>query len=264
MFQRFAVMGNPIDHSLSPIIHQYFAKQAGIQLTYAKIKADEQSFEQQLTDFFHQQGRGVNVTLPFKQRAFMMAQQVTERCRQAGAANTLWMNDNQLHADNTDGVGLIRDLRHYINLSGKRVAILGAGGAARGIIHPLLQNKPAELVIVNRTPAKGMELQQLFPQILVRSSNDLSGVFDLIINATSASLAGELPSLPQECLDGKPFCYDLSYKKQEDTAFVHYAKEAGCEAADGLGMLVEQAAEAFLIWHGFKPETQAVLKQLRT
>lgn len=128
MFQRFAVMGNPIHHSLSPIIHQYFAKQAGIQLTYAKIKADEQSFEQQLTDFFHQQGRGVNVTLPFKQRAFLVAQQVTERCKQAGAANTLWMNDNQLHADNTDGVGLIRDLHHYINLPDKRVAILGAGG----------------------------------------------------------------------------------------------------------------------------------------
>ncbi|MDR3502301.1 MAG: shikimate dehydrogenase [Legionella sp.] len=264
MLQHFAVMGNPIDHSLSPIIHQYFAKQAGIQLTYAKIKADEQSFEQLLTDFFHQQGRGVNVTLPFKQRAFVMAQQATERCKQAGAANTLWMNDHQLHADNTDGVGLIRDLHHYINLLGKRVAILGAGGAARGIIHPLLQNKLAELVIVNRTPAKGLELQQIFPQIQVLSINELSGAFDLIINATSASLAGELPSLPQECLAEKPFCYDLSYKKQENTAFVHYAKEAGCEAIDGLGMLVEQAAEAFLIWHGFKPETQAVLKLLRT
>lgn len=264
MFQRFAVMGNPIDHSLSPVIHQYFAKQAGIQLTYAKIKADEQSFEQQLTDFFHQQGRGVNVTLPFKQRAFMMAQQVSERCQQAKAANTLWMHNNQLHADNTDGVGLIRDLHHYINLPGKRVAILGAGGAARGIIYPLLQNKLAELVIVNRTPAKGLELQQLFPQIQVQSINALSGAFDLIINATSASLAGELPSLPQECLAAQPFCYDLSYKKQEDTIFVHYAKEQGCDAVDGLGMLVEQAAEAFFIWHGFKPETQTLLKHLRT
>ncbi|USQ13506.1 shikimate dehydrogenase [Legionella lytica] len=263
MFQRFAVMGNPIDHSLSPVIHQYFAKQAGIQLTYAKIKADEQSFEQQLTNFFHQQGRGVNVTLPFKQRAFMMAQQTTERCKLAGAANTLWMNDNQLHADNTDGVGLIRDLHHYINLPGKRVAILGAGGAARGIIHPLLQNKLAELVIVNRTQAKGIELQQLFPQIQVQSINQLNGVFDLIINATSASLAGQLPSLPLECLTTKPLCYDLSYQKQEDTAFVYYAKECGCEAVDGLGMLVEQAAEAFLIWHGFKPETQTVLEYLR-
>ncbi|MFJ1268438.1 shikimate dehydrogenase [Legionella lytica] len=264
MFQRFAVMGNPIDHSLSPVIHQYFAKQAGIQLTYAKIKADEQSFEQQLTDFFHQQGRGVNVTLPFKQRAFVMAKQVSERCQQAGAANTLWMHNNQLHADNTDGVGLLRDLHHHINLLGKRVAILGAGGAARGIIHPLLQNKLAELVIVNRTPAKGLELQQLFSQIHVQNINELRGAFDLIINATSASLAGELPSLPPECLIEKPFCYDLSYKKQGDTAFVHYAKEQGCDAVDGLGMLVEQAAEAFLIWHGFKPETQTVLKHLRT
>ncbi|WP_058534436.1 shikimate dehydrogenase [Legionella saoudiensis] len=263
MFQHFAVMGNPIDHSLSPIIHQYFAKQAGIQLTYAKIKAEEQSFEQQLTDFFHQQGVGVNVTLPFKQRAFAMAQQTTERCKQAGAANTLWMDANQLCADNTDGVGLIRDLHHHIDLPGKRVAILGAGGAVRGIIHPLLQNKLAELVIVNRTLAKGMELQQLFPEIQVLSINELAGAFDLIINATSASLAGELPSLPHECFANKPFFYDLSYKKQEDTVFVHYAKEMGCRAVDGLGMLVEQAAEAFFIWHGFKPETKTVLELLR-
>ncbi|MCE0722266.1 MULTISPECIES: shikimate dehydrogenase [Legionella] len=263
MSQRFAVIGNPIVHSLSPVIHQCFAKQMNVRLTYEKIKADNSSFEKQVSDFFSQDGKGMNVTLPFKQRAFTMAQQHSARCKKAGAANTLWMQANQLHADNTDGVGLIRDLHRHIFVKGKRVLILGAGGAARGIVYPLLENHPAELIIANRTPAKAEEFQRAFPQTRCLSLNEIEGQFDIVINATSASLAGEFVALPAACMAAKPFCYDLSYKQNGITAFVQYARELDCEAVDGLGMLVEQAAEAFFIWHGMMPETQEILTFLR-
>lgn len=263
MSQRFAVMGNPIAHSLSPIIHQCFAKQMDVQLTYEKIKADDSFFEQQVSEFFTLGGKGLNVTLPFKQRAFAMAQQCSLRCTNAGAANTLWMEANQLHADNTDGVGIIRDLHRYISLDGKRVLILGAGGAARGIVYPLLEHHPAELIIANRTLAKAEDFQRAFPKTKCLSLNEVEGPFDLVINATSASLAGEFVSLPVDCMSAKPFCYDLSYKQNDITAFVQYARKFSCEAVDGLGMLVEQAAESFFIWHGMMPETEAVLTLLR-
>jgi shikimate dehydrogenase len=263
MLQRFAVVGNPIEHSLSPVIHQFFAKQTNVLLTYHKIKADEQRFEQEIIDFFAHQGKGLNITLPFKQRAFALASQRTERCTLAGAANTLWMQNQQLYADNTDGIGFIRDLSRYISLSGKRVLIIGAGGAARGIIPPLLANKLENLVIAYRNVAKAEEFHQAFPQVQCQNINELNKPFDLVINATSASLAGELVALPKTCFAEKPFCYDLSYKQHADTAFVQYAKEQQCNAIDGLGMLVEQAAEAFFIWHGIMPETQEVLQFLR-
>ncbi|WP_454784990.1 shikimate dehydrogenase [Legionella sp. WA2024007413] len=264
MSHRFAVMGNPIAHSLSPIIHQYFAQQVNVQLTYEKIKVDESSFEQQVSDFFTLGGKGLNITLPFKQRAFAMALHCSSRCAQAGAANTLWMEANQLHADNTDGVGIIRDLHRYISVESKRVLILGAGGAARGIVYPLLEHHPAELIIANRTLTKAEDFQRAFPQIKCLSLNALEGQFDLVINATSASLAGEFVALPAQCMSAKPFCYDLSYEHNEITAFVQYAKDLGCEAVDGLGMLVEQAAESFFIWHGVMPQTEEVLSLLRT
>lgn len=264
MSQRFAVIGNPIAHSLSPVIHQAFAKQVNIQLTYEKIKADDPSFELLVSDFFAQDGKGLNITLPFKQRAFAMAQQSSFRCQQAGAANTLWMQANQLHADNTDGIGLIRDLSRYLSVNGKRVLILGAGGAARGIISPLLENRPAELIIANRTSAKAEEFQRAFPQTQCLGFDEIEGQFDLVINATSASLVGEFVALPDECMSAKPFCYDLSYKQHSATAFVQYARESDCDAVDGLGMLVEQAAEAFFIWNGIMPETEEVLTLLRT
>ncbi|MGL5742598.1 MAG: shikimate dehydrogenase [Legionella sp.] len=263
MSQSFAVIGNPIAHSLSPVIHQYFAKQVDVQLAYEKIKADDHSFEQQVSDFFAQNGKGLNVTLPFKQRAFAMATQHSVRCRMAGAANTLWLQDNQLHADNTDGNGFLRDLQRYLSPQDKRVLILGAGGAARGIIYPLLEHHPTELIIANRTLSKAKEFQQAFPQIKILSFDQTSGPFDLVINATSAGLSDEFVVLPAECIAKKTLCYDLSYKQQGTTAFVHYAKDLGCEAVDGLGMLVEQAAEAFFIWHGIMPATEEVLAFLR-
>ena len=276
-----------------------------MSLTYEKIQAQQQSFAVQVSDFFTQGGKGLNITLPFKQMAFALAQRSTPRCKAAAAANTLWMQDNLLHADNTDGVGLIRDLSRYSALEapkpqsglqhqitnqesfirhcvipsprirgegnnkgryleGMRILILGAGGAARGIIHPLLASRPASLAITNRTVAKMAEFRLDFPEVQCIDFNHLSGEFDLIINATSASLVGEFVALPQECLLQKPLCYDLAYNQHEATPFVHYARGLGCDAVDGLGMLVEQAAEAFFIWHGVMPKTQDVLTFLRS
>jgi shikimate dehydrogenase len=192
-----------------------------------------------------------------------MAQQRSDRCKQAGAANTLWIQENQLHADNTDGIGFIRDLSRYLSVQKMRVLILGAGGVARGIIAPLLENHSAELFVANRTLERAEALQRAFPQIRCIHLNEVAGRFDLVVNATSASMAGEFVALPAECMSTKPFCYDLSYKQEGDTPFVHYARGLGCEAVDGLGMLVEQAAEAFFIWHGIMPDTKEVLALYR-
>lgn len=263
MISRFAVIGNPIKHSLSPFIHQHFAQQTGKQLIYEKVEGEEQIFEQQVSDFFVHDGKGLNVTLPFKQRAFSMAKKRTPRCQLAGAANTLWLYENQLNADNTDGIGLIRDLIGYIELQKKNILILGAGGAARGIIHPLLAMNPFSLTVANRTIEKALALQEDFPQVRCSSLDNISGEFDLIINATSASLGGEAITLPFKIISQKPFCYDLAYKQKEATPFVNYAKSMGCDAIDGLGMLVEQAGEAFFIWNGVMPETRRVLELLR-
>lgn len=260
---RFAVIGNPIDHSLSPFIHQRFAEQMGINLSYEKIKGELQDFEQQISHFFADHGKGLNVTLPFKQQAFAIANERTTRCQHAKAANTLWMVENTLWADNTDGIGLIRDLERYIKLSGKKILLLGAGGAARGVIQPLLDNQPASLVLANRSVDKFSALEKDFPSIPCVKLTNLSGHFDLIINATSASLQGEPLQLSSECLENKPLCYDLAYKKEGQTPFISYVKGLGCEAYDGLGMLVEQAAESFYIWNQVRPLTEPVLAELR-
>jgi len=261
--KRFAVIGNPIAHSLSPIIHQRFGEQTHIALTYEKILGGDYLFEQQVGDFFNEGGKGINVTLPFKQKAFALAQQTTSRCALAGAANALWLSDGILHADNTDGAGLLRDLDHYLQLPKKEILILGSGGAARGIIHPLMNQNPANLVVASRSEEKAKEFQNDFPQVNCIKLAQLSGTFDLIINATSAGLTGDFVALPKEMMINKPFCYDLAYSIQTDTAFVNYAKAQQCAATDGLGMLVEQAAEAFYLWNGILPTTQNLLKQLR-
>ena len=264
MPNRFAVMGNPIAHSLSPFIHHCFAEQTGKQLRYEKIKVDEASFEDHVFNFFAQGGRGLNITLPFKQRAFVMAKKATDRCMQAKAANTLWLDAaGHLQADNTDGVGLIRDLSHHISLEAKQVLLLGAGGAARGIVGPLLAANIAQLTIANRTVEKTKALQIDFPQIKGITLSELKDNYDLILNATSASLTAKLPVLPSSVLQNAPFCYDLAYCVKGLTSFVVWAREQGCAAMDGLGMLVEQAAESFFIWHGLKPDTESVLTALR-
>lgn len=259
----YAVMGNPIDHSLSPFIHQSFAKQTGIDLTYEKIKIDLSCFEQQVTDFFNQGGKGLNITVPCKHRAFIMSDIATERCLTAQAANTLWRDaNNALHADNTDGIGLLRDLARYTDLTHKRILLLGAGGAAHGILAPLLSANPFELIITNRTPEKALLLSRHFPPAKNVNMLALEGAFDLIINATSASLAAENIALSTDCLTPKTICYDLAYQKQGITPFVQWARSNGCTGIDGLGMLVEQAAEAFYVWHGVRPETAPILKKL--
>ncbi|CDZ75956.1 Shikimate dehydrogenase [Legionella massiliensis] len=263
MLKRFAVMGNPIAHSLSPFIHQRFAEQAGIALSYEKILVPDTLFESQVLDFFAGDGKGLNITLPFKQRAFAMAEGITARCKLAKAANTLWLSEGKLQADNTDGIGLIRDLASYGELAGKQVLLLGAGGAARGIIGPLLAAELAGLTLVNRNEEKAKALQTEFTQLKISRLAELKTEYDLIINATSASLAADSLALPQSLLKSTTLCYDLAYSKTGATAFVAWAVEQGVQAADGLGMLVEQAAEAFLIWHGVRPDARAVLTELK-
>lgn len=263
MSQRFAVIGNPIDHSLSPIIHQYFAKQTQIDLVYEKMSTEASYFKSQVSNFFDDNGKGLNITSPFKQNAYEMAAIHSERCTQARAANTLWLKENQLCADNTDGIGLIRDLTRYVSLSGKRVLIFGAGGATRGIIHPLLEENLADVVIANRSLVNVFEFSKAFVDIKCITMQDIEGDFDIIINATSANLLEEFIAFPALCFSKQPFCYDLSYTQQNQTPFVQYARALGCLAVDGLGMLVEQAAEAFFIWHGIRPSTHQIIDFLR-
>lgn len=259
---RFAVIGNPIAHSLSPIIHQHFAEQFGIELSYKKIEGSLPNFEAQVLDFFASGGKGLNVTLPFKERAFAMVAWRTPRCERAHAANTLWSSANELYADNTDGIGLIRDLANYLDLTGKKVLLIGAGGAARGIIMPLFDAKIAELRIVNRTVEKAKQLSMEFPCLKTCSFDELKDSYDVIINATSASLTSDNLMLSPTLLHHETLCYDLAYNREKPTPFVAWARAQAVTAVDGLGMLVEQAAEAFFIWHNLRPETRQVIDVL--
>lgn len=259
---RYAVMGNPVAHSLSPVIHQLFAVQTNRVLSYEKIQIDFSCFEQQVQNFFETGGLGLNITLPCKQRAFAMSDELSARCLQAQAANTLWRRSGKLFADNTDGIGLIRDLKRYVDIVDKKILLLGAGGAARGIIGPLLAARPAKLTLANRTIENAQSLHKNFPSIThVCRFTELNDVYDVIINATSAGLDNQPIVLPTAMTVGKPFCYDLVYRQTSDTAFVAWARALGCDAVDGLGMLVEQAAEAFYIWHGVMPQTLPVIKK---
>ena len=268
MSARYAVMGNPVEHSLSPVIHQMFAELTGRSLHYEKILIDLPRFEQQVCDFFSNGGTGLNITVPCKQRAFAMADEPTTRSIQAKAANTLWMQEDRLQADNTDGVGLLYDLGRYIDIPGKHILILGAGGAARGIVGPLIGVQPAYLTIVNRTLANAQSLQKDFPSAHSCSFADLAAEaekrrYDIVINATSASLDGKHLELPASLMATKPLCYDLAYRITQPTVFVSWAQSKGCVAVDGLGMLVAQAAEAFYIWHGVMPDAAYVLALLK-
>ena len=263
MTNLYAVMGNPIAHSLSPEIHRLFAKQTKRALTYDKLQVDTLSFEQDVKAFFHKGGLGLNITLPFKERAFALSEELSARARLAGAVNTLSFRGGRIYGDNTDGIGLLCDLSRFVSLSGKAIALIGAGGAARGVIGSLLTQNPKRLVVANRSVAKAYALQKAFPEIEAISLDTLSGDQDVIINATSSSTLGEALVLPESLLKTKPFCYDLAYLQTGETAFVALAHSFGCDAVDGLGMLVEQAAEAFFIWHGVMPETRSVREYLR-
>jgi shikimate dehydrogenase len=264
---RYAVVGNPIGHSKSPVIHRLFAGQAGQVLSYDKMLVELGAFAEEASAFFALGGRGLNVTLPFKEDAFRYADELTGRAQVAGAVNTLMVRqDGTVLGDNTDGSGLVADLlAQGWPLAGSRILLLGAGGAARGVVQPLLEQDPARLVIANRTPEKAQVIAGAFAGRIEASDYvSLTGSsFDLIINATSASLAGELPPLPVGLVTPETRVYDMMYGAKP-TAFLSWAQEQGAaHLADGLGMLVGQAAEAFYLWRGVRPQTAPVIEALR-
>ncbi|MFG6668525.1 shikimate dehydrogenase [Halomonas sp. HNIBRBA4712] len=267
MSERYCVLGNPVAHSKSPLIHQAFAAQTGQLLEYTAELAPLDGFEAAWRAFCESGGRGANVTVPFKQEAFALCDTLSERARRAGAVNTLINGQNgRIYGDNTDGIGLLRDLTaHDVALAGKRVLVLGAGGAVRGALAPLLAERPDELLIINRTGAKAEALARDFADVgAVRggSYDALEGTFDLVINATSASLSGELPPLPEGLFTPGGVAYDMMYGV-EPTVFLQWAKTQKAATVDGLGMLVEQAAEAFFLWRNVRPETVPVRALLR-
>ncbi|KIV65768.1 MULTISPECIES: shikimate dehydrogenase [Pseudomonadaceae] len=266
---RYCVFGNPIGHSKSPLIHRLYAEQTGQVLSYEAVLAPLDDFTGCARAFFAT-GLGGNVTVPFKEQAFELADQLSARAQRAGAVNTLKkLDDGRLLGDNTDGAGLVRDLTRNAGLclAGKRILLLGAGGAARGVIEPLLAEKPASLVIANRTVEKAEALARLFADLGPVSASGfdwLEEPVDLIINGTSASLAGDLPPIAPSLIQPRhTACYDMMYGK-EPTAFNRWAASHGAaRTLDGLGMLVEQAAEAFLLWRGVLPDSAPVLAELR-
>lgn len=267
---QYAVFGDPISHSKSPRIHQLFAKQTGQALEYNAKQVPAINFEQAVQSFFAQNGKGINCTVPLKELAWQLADELTPRAQSAKAVNTLKLTeDGRLLGDNTDGVGLIQDLtvNHTITLRDKSILILGAGGATRGIIAPLLAEHPSQLVIANRTIEKAVNLVAEFNQPFLSTSRlaDLNQhTFDLIINATSASLTGELPNLPTGLLAASGVCYDLAYANTP-TPFVRWGNlHNAIQSLDGLGMLVEQAAAAFLLWRGVYPDTATVITLLNS
>jgi shikimate dehydrogenase len=270
---RYAVIGHPVGHSRSPFIHQRFAAQTGQSLEYTTIDATPEEFAATARAFFDGGGKGLNITVPHKEAALKLVDELTPRAQRAGAVNTLALRKGgsarlSLLGDNTDGAGLARDLlnNHRIMIAGRRVLLLGAGGAARGVLAPLLGLKPSELTIVNRNVLRAQELVERFRDLgqLRAIGYDALGhdPYDLVINATAASLAGELPALPPGIVNTRSICYDMAYGR-DDTPFVRWAHQRGCARATmGLGMLVEQAAESFHLWRGVRPDTASVLSEL--
>jgi shikimate dehydrogenase len=267
MPDQYAVIGNPVAHSKSPQIHAEFARQTGQDLSYVRLLAPTDGFVAVVEAFRLQGGLGANVTLPFKAEACGYATRLSERARTAQAVNTLKFEGNAIFGDNTDGAGLVNDLRRNLGcwIAGQRVLLLGAGGAARGVIRPVLEQQPASLVLANRTPVKARELaQDCGGGVEACSYAALAGrQFDLVVNATSASLTGALPPLPPGVFAPGALAYDMMYGVGE-TPFLAFARaEGAARLADGLGMLLEQAAESFLIWRGLRPDTAPLRALLR-
>lgn len=268
---RYAVMGNPVAHSLSPRIHAEFARQTRQRLEYTAIQVDEGGFEQAVGNFQANGGKGLNITVPFKQQAWALVDRRSALAERAGAVNTIRFEaDGTLYGDNTDGRGLVRDLTVNlgVTLGGRRLLLVGAGGAARGALEPLIAANPAVLVIANRTVDRAVELRDAFADAAVALEavglDDLGDrAFDVVVNATAASLGGEALPLPASVLAPGAWCYDMMYSR-EPTPFLRWAREHGAAGtADGIGMLVEQAAESFELWRGVRPDTKPVIADLR-
>jgi len=269
---RYAVLGNPVAHSRSPAIHAAFAQQTGQAVVYERVLAPLDSFEATVRAFASAGGCGCNVTVPFKFEAFALAPRRSERATLAGAANTLRFDAEGWLADNTDGVGLVRDIEHNagVALAGRRVLLIGAGGAAAGVLGPLLAARPAQVVLANRTPAKAQVLADSHAAWAaahgaVLSSSGLQNpgtAFDVVLNASTSSLQGAASPVPSQVLAPGALAVDLMYGAAAEP-FLGWAHAAGAVGRDGLGMLVEQAAEAFFVWRGVRPLTAQVLQMLR-
>ncbi|WP_394173110.1 shikimate dehydrogenase [Thalassotalea litorea] len=265
--RQFCVFGNPIKQSRSPWIHQQFANQLGINLEYQASLAPINGFEQTLKTFIANGGAGANVTAPFKEEAWRLSDHLSDIARDSGAVNTLSVNGDRLLGDNTDGYGLITDLyRHGATLKNANVLLLGAGGAARGVIPALIKEQLASLTIANRTASKAHDLKQHFSDFSIQSCgfDELTDTgYDLIINATSAGLAAQKPDVPATIINPNTFCYDMVYQAMP-TGFMQWCQACGAlQCTDGLGMLVGQAAKSFSIWFGQMPEIEPVIQQLR-
>lgn len=264
---KYLVIGNPIKHSKSPFIHREFAIQTNQEIDYQKALVELDNFETFIYQFKKEGGKGCNITVPFKERAFKLADQLTSRAQAAGAVNTVIFKDNgTILGDNTDGQGLVEDiLRQEIVLKNKRILVIGAGGAARGCILPLLEQMPSLIIVANRTESKAKYLEEEFNHDKLKSMSldELPADFDVIINSTSASLSGHLPQIAESVIAGANCCYDMAYGN-EPTCFLRWSKDLGVEnTIDGLGMLAGQAAESFRVWRGTTPQVTPVLSQLR-
>lgn len=263
----YRVYGNPIEQSKSPTIHQAFAKQTQQEICYEKELVQLQQFSEVVSQFIKQGGKGANVTAPFKEQAYKLCDHLSERAQLSGAVNTLSFNNGAIFGDNTDGVGLVQDLlSNQVVLRNSRILLLGAGGAAKGVVSSLLAQKPDLLIIANRTQAKAQFIVDQYPEENIQSSlyNEVAKYhFDLIINATSAGLTGDSLPIPNQVITTNTVCYDMVYGKQLTPFLVHSKALGAKKVIDGLGMLVSQAAESFAIWRGIKPSTQEIMKQLR-
>ncbi|GJH26210.1 shikimate dehydrogenase [Caballeronia novacaledonica] len=273
MKDQYAVIGNPIEHSKSPWIHAKFAEQTGEPIEYGRILGPLNGFEREVKNFVASGGRGMNVTVPFKLEAHALADSLSPRAAAAGAVNTLAFGPDGVRGDNTDGVGLVRDIEVNlgVSLKGARILLLGAGGAARGVVLPIFDRAPAALTIVNRTAAKAHQLVEQFAQNAAEcgvrfagggADSAEAGRYDVIVNATAGSLDAALPDCDDSAFGAGTLAYDMMYGAQP-TVFMQHASKLGARASDGLGMLVEQAAESFFIWRGVRPDGGAVLCELR-
>ena len=270
MLDNYAVFGNPVEHSKSPAIHTAFAKANDEKISYKRQHIDIGAFEKEAKKFFKSGGKGLNVTVPFKLNAFNFAEKLTQRAKIAGAVNTLSVSyDGKIQGDTTDGIGITRDIVDNLGwaINEKKVLVLGAGGAVRGILQPILELLPQNVVIANRTIEKALKLSKNFADMGNLIGCDLQMLggqqFDVVINGTSATLSNKIPPLPRGLLSKNAVCYEMMYGSQQ-SIFLEWAKNNGAaQISDGLGMLVEQAAESFYVWRGVRPETRAVISMLK-